>query len=80
MDRMHRGELGFLDKVADSKLTEVAGCGGHEVRTWVAAYSAMAACGAYRNEILFYHDIAEWNAGMGIAQAQLQEDTEAARS
>ena len=78
MDHMDRRELGFLDNVSDAKLTEVAGCGGHEVRTWIAAYSAMAACGKYRNENLFYHDISEWNAGMGIAMAHLGDETEPA--
>ena len=78
MDHMDRRDLAFLDAVPGAHLTEVAGCGGHEVRTWIAAYSAMAACGDYRNKNLFYHDISEWNAGMGIAMARLEEDAETA--
>ncbi|MEM5516292.1 3-carboxyethylcatechol 2,3-dioxygenase [Henriciella sp. AS95] len=77
MDHMDRGELNFLDDVADEKLTEVAGCGGHEVRTWIAAYSAMSACGEFENKNLFYHAISEWNAGMGIASARAKETAKA---
>ncbi|MEJ1969428.1 MAG: 3-carboxyethylcatechol 2,3-dioxygenase [Rhizomicrobium sp.] len=69
MDGLARGELDLLDAVADGDLTRIAGCGGHEVRTWIAAYAALGASGPYRSETLFYHDIAAWNAGMGIAAA-----------
>ncbi|MBB34279.1 MAG: 3-(2,3-dihydroxyphenyl)propionate dioxygenase [Hirschia sp.] len=70
MDRMARGDLGYLDDMSDDALTELAGCGGHEVRNWLAAYSALAASGPYRAENLLYYDIAHWNAGMGIATAE----------
>lgn len=69
MDGLAAGELDVLDTLSDGDLTRVAGCGGHEVRTWVAAYAALAAAGPYASEKLFYHDIAAWNAGMGIAVA-----------
>ncbi len=70
MAHMAKGEFGYLDDVTEEELTGVAGCGGHEVRTWVAAYAALAAVGPYQSDTLFYHDIAEWNAGMGIAKAE----------
>ena len=69
LDQMQKGELAYLDGVSEDELTARAGCGGNEVRAWVAAYSALAAIGPYRSEIRFYHDIAEWNAGMGITVA-----------
>ncbi len=69
MAQMASGAYGFLDNVTEDEITSVAGCGGNEVRTWVAAYAALAAAGPYQSETLFYHDIAEWNAGMGIAIA-----------
>jgi 2,3-dihydroxyphenylpropionate 1,2-dioxygenase len=69
MDALGRGELGVLDAVSDDELTRIAGCGGNEVRTWVAAYAALSASGPYRSENLFYDDIPAWNAGMGIAAA-----------
>lgn len=69
LDRMEKGALDYLDAVSEDELTARAGCGGNEVRAWVAAYSALAAVGPYRSETRFYHDIAEWNAGMGITVA-----------
>ncbi len=70
MRHMASGELGVLDSLSEAELTGIAGCGGHEVRTWVAAYSALSAAGPYEASNLFYHDIPHWNAGMGIASAR----------
>ena len=71
MARMAAGDLDVLDPLHDDALTAIAGCGGHEVRTWVAAYAAMAAAGPVTPRHIYYHDIPQWNAGMGIAAAEL---------
>lgn len=70
MSKLAIGELNFLNDVSEEELTRVAGCGGHEVRAWVAAYSALAASGPYQSREVFYKDISEWNAGMGISIAE----------
>lgn len=70
MAHMAAGDIAYLDDMTEEDITNIAGCGGNEVRTWVAAYAALSACGPYHSETLFYHDISEWNAGMGIAAAQ----------
>lgn len=72
MADMAQGRLDTLDRLSEDQLTALAGCGGHEVRAWIAAYSALAAAGPYTSETLFYHDIAAWNAGMGVATATPQ--------
>lgn len=73
MEALSNGRLDSLDGLSDPQLTALAGCGGHEVRTWIAAYAALAAAGGpYTSERRFYHDIAAWNAGMGIATAEPQ--------
>lgn len=72
MADMAAGRLDSLDRLSEDQLTALAGCGGHEVRAWIAAYSALAAVGPYTSETLFYHDIAAWNAGMGVATATPQ--------
>lgn len=72
MGDLGNGRLDTLDSLSEEQLTKVAGCGGHEVRAWIAAYAALGAAGPYRSEILFYDDIAEWNAGMGIAVAETE--------
>lgn len=70
MRKLSEGEIDFLDEVSEDEVTEVAGCGGNEVRNWVAAYSALAAAGPFKSKEIFYHDIMEWNAGMGISIAE----------
>ncbi len=74
MDALSDGRLDSLDGLSEDQLTGLAGCGGHEVRAWIAAYSALAAVGPYTSEKRFYHDIAAWNAGMGIATAAPQSE------
>lgn len=71
----------FLSLLAQDRLSElegwstaetarVAGNSAHEVRTWVAAYSALrAAGGPYRVESSFYEPIPEWIAGFAITTA-----------
>ncbi len=66
---MAAGDFESVGRISEAALTRLAGCGGHEVRTWVAAYAALAATGAYTPRHVFYHDIPQWNAGMGIAAA-----------
>lgn len=70
MAALERGDLELLDGASEEELTRIAGCGGHEVRTWIAAYAALSAAGPYASKALLYHDIAAWNAGMGIAAAR----------
>ena len=46
------------------------GCGGHEIRTWVAACAAQqAAEGRYDYDLLYYRVVPEWFAGMGVMRA-----------
>jgi 2,3-dihydroxyphenylpropionate 1,2-dioxygenase len=69
MAQMASGDFDTITLLGEDELTAIAGCGGHEVRNWVAAYAAQAAAGPADHEKVFYKDIAEWNAGMGIATA-----------
>lgn len=69
IDALARGDLTWLDHLGEAELTGLAGCGGHEVRNWIAAHAALGAAGPYRSQKLFYHDISAWNAGMGIVTA-----------
>ncbi|MCW3838128.1 3-carboxyethylcatechol 2,3-dioxygenase [Sphingomonas canadensis] len=69
MAQMAEGDFAPILATGDDALTAIAGCGGHEVRTWVAAYAAMHAAGPGDHRFVYYHAISEWNAGMGIATA-----------
>lgn len=70
MAQMAAFDFSAIEAVSDDELTATAGCGGHEVRTWVAAYAAMSAADESAHEFVFYDAINEWNAGMGIATAR----------
>lgn len=70
----------FLDLLAEERLADVdhwtnewcveqAGHSSHEVRTWIAAYAALAACGPYAMRSRFYRAIPEWIAGFAITTA-----------
>lgn len=79
MHRMSAGDLQYLDDLSESDITQTAGCGGHEVRNWLAAYAALSAFGDYTSQELIYHDISEWNAGMGISVAEPVADLNTAQ-
>jgi 2,3-dihydroxyphenylpropionate 1,2-dioxygenase len=62
------GELERADALGEG-MEKVSGRGGHEVRTWVAAFSALrAAAGPYRSEVLYHRNVPEWLTGMGIVR------------
>ncbi|GAA3594033.1 3-carboxyethylcatechol 2,3-dioxygenase [Klugiella xanthotipulae] len=66
MEILASGDLSPLDAWTTEWMTEVAGNSSHEVRTWIAAYSAMGACGAYTVNYSFYKPIPEYIAGFGV--------------
>ncbi|MBK6413923.1 3-carboxyethylcatechol 2,3-dioxygenase [Sphingopyxis sp.] len=70
MAQMAAGDFTTIAAMGEAELTRLAGCGGHEVRNWVAAYAAMAAAGPFTPRHILYHPIPQWNAGMGIAAAE----------
>ncbi|TBW11458.1 3-carboxyethylcatechol 2,3-dioxygenase [Azotobacter chroococcum subsp. isscasi] len=64
---------GRLDEVDDFRIEEISRAAGrstHEVRTWVAAFAALAASGAYRARQDYYRPINEWIAGYGVVSAE----------
>src|SRR3981081_4692275 len=42
MQLMKSGEIETVDAWQEDSITDIAGCGGHEVRTWIAAFAALA--------------------------------------
>lgn len=70
----------FLALLAQNRLSEVdawsnewcveqAGHSSHEVRTWIAAYAALASRGQYEVTSSFYRAIPEWIAGFSVTTA-----------
>ena len=69
LDALIRGDLTVLDDIDDDTITNTAGSGAHELRTWIAALSAAKLDGTTAANLLFYEPIEEWITGMGIMTA-----------
>jgi 2,3-dihydroxyphenylpropionate 1,2-dioxygenase len=55
-----------LDNISDEEIDEKVGFGGHEVRTWVSAVSAMRAIEPCTIKLDYYDVVPEWITGMGM--------------
>ncbi|QGF23557.1 3-carboxyethylcatechol 2,3-dioxygenase [Raineyella fluvialis] len=64
------GDPARFDAYEAEQMTEDAGHSSHEVRTWVAAFSALAAAGAYETTLEYYEAIPEYIAGFGVMAAR----------
>jgi len=69
LDLIGDGRLDQLDAWTPDEMTRVAGNSSHEVRTWIAAYSALAEIGPYSVGYSFYRPIPEYIAGFGVTTA-----------
>ncbi|PEG42420.1 3-(2,3-dihydroxyphenyl)propionate dioxygenase [Mycolicibacterium agri] len=63
------GHLSDVDGWSPSWMAHEAGNSAHEVRTWIAAFAAMAAQGAYQTENRFYRAAPELIAGFAVRTA-----------
>ncbi|CAM4053032.1 3-carboxyethylcatechol 2,3-dioxygenase [Janibacter anophelis] len=67
------GEVASFDRYETDEMAAVAGNSSHEVRTWVTAFSALAAAGDYVVEHEYYRPIPEFIAGFGVMTARTKE-------
>lgn len=65
------GRLSEVDQFDIEEISKVAGRSTHEIRTWVAAFAALAAAGKYTARKDYYRPINEWIAGYGVLSAEL---------
>ncbi|MBS1161821.1 MAG: mhpB [Proteobacteria bacterium] len=72
MDLLVDGRLAEIDDFKIEEISRAAGRSTHEIRTWVAAFSALAAAGAYAARQEYYRPINEWIAGYGVVSAELR--------
>jgi len=72
LDVVEQDLVSQLDDLSNSHLSELAGKSTHEVKAWVAAFSALAAHGAYTATDRYYRPIPEWIAGFGSISAHTQ--------
>ena len=70
IDLLVQGRLPEIDQFDIETISKTAGRSTHEVRTWVAAFSALAATGSYTARQDYYRPINEWIAGYGVVSAE----------
>ncbi len=63
------GRLDELDQWSNSFVLDEGGGSAHEIRTWVAAFAALATAGPYRTTVRYYRPVAELIAGFAIRTA-----------
>ena len=73
LDLMASGSLDSIDSWSNADIAR-HGCGAHEIRTWVAAYAALAAAGPYDVTYSFYRPVPEYIAGFAVTSAMPAAD------
>jgi 2,3-dihydroxyphenylpropionate 1,2-dioxygenase len=63
------GELGDVDRWPNQWIAQEAGNSAHEIRTWVAAFAALATQGPYRTLLRYYRAAPELIAGFAVRTA-----------
>jgi 2,3-dihydroxyphenylpropionate 1,2-dioxygenase len=71
LDILADGGVDLFDSWTVEAMAADGGGSAHEVRTWVAAFAALAASGDYHMNYRFYEPIPAWIAGFAVATAQL---------
>lgn len=66
-----RADFDALAKITEQDIRQHGGRGGQEIRSWIAAFSALAELGDYTMQVHCYEAICEWIAGFGIVSAEL---------
>jgi 2,3-dihydroxyphenylpropionate 1,2-dioxygenase len=63
------GDLEELDKWSNAFIAGEGGNSAHEIRTWVAAFAALAAAGPYATGVRYYRPVPELIAGFAVRTA-----------
>ncbi|MFE7746664.1 3-carboxyethylcatechol 2,3-dioxygenase [Nocardia sp. NPDC057455] len=69
LEILDHGRLGEFDDWVNAAITEAAGNSAHEVRTWVAAFAALASQGPYRTTVRYYRSAPALIAGFAVRTA-----------
>jgi 2,3-dihydroxyphenylpropionate 1,2-dioxygenase len=69
LDILDRGQLDELDTWSNDFIAHEGGNSAHEIRTWVAAFSALAAAGPYETRVRYYKPAPELIAGFAVRTA-----------
>jgi 2,3-dihydroxyphenylpropionate 1,2-dioxygenase len=69
LEILDHGRLAELDNWSNAFISDQGGNSAHEIRTWVAAFAALAAAGTYRTQLGYYRAAPELIAGFAIRTA-----------
>lgn len=69
LDRLRAFDFAAIATMDDDAITRDGGCGGHEIRTWIAVAAAARAAGIATLDLHYYRAIPEWVAGYGVMTA-----------
>ncbi len=69
LEIIDEGRLAELDSWSNSFVLHEGGGSAHEIRTWIAAFAALATAGRYRTTVRYYKPAAELIAGFAIRTA-----------
>lgn len=70
LDILDRGDLTELDGWKNDWIAQQGGNSAHEIRTWVAAFAALASQGAYETLVRYYRAAPELIAGFAVRTAR----------
>ncbi|MBF6191584.1 3-carboxyethylcatechol 2,3-dioxygenase [Nocardia sp. CDC186] len=70
------GRLEEFDDWTNARITAAAGNSAHEVRTWVAAFAALAGQGPYRTTVRYYRSAPALIAGFAVRAAVADQDND----
>lgn len=69
LDYLMARDFDSLCAMDDDDITREGGCGGHELRTWLAAAAAVDAAGVTDFELRYHRAIPEWITGYAVMTA-----------
>ncbi|MGA7465653.1 3-carboxyethylcatechol 2,3-dioxygenase [Mycobacterium sp.] len=69
LEILDSGQLDDLDKWSNSFIAAEGGNSAHEIRTWVAAFAALAVAGPYATGLRYYQPALELIAGFAVRTA-----------
>lgn len=72
LDILDRGDLAAVDDWPNEWIAREGGNSAHEIRTWIAAFAALASQGRYQTKLRYYRAAPELIAGFAVRTAELK--------
>ena len=69
LETFRSGDLNTVDTWTNEWIGAEGGSGAHEIRTWIAAFSALSTSGNYSFAVDKYWPVETWGAGFGVVAA-----------